>query len=145
MARYQGADLSFDVPNDWDDKSIVAFSAPAKPGTIVPNITLTRDKMKPEETLDAYCDRTIVDMVKNLAAFKLIGKEARKVGESPAVEIIFAWNGTSGKQVQQQMLIVSTGGKAVVGLNLTCDSNDAKKLQPIAERIFSSFNLAPRA
>lgn len=142
MARYQGADLSFDVPNDWEDKSIVAFSAPAKPGAIVPNVTLTRDKMKPEETLDAYCDRTVVDMVKNLGGFQLIAKDARDLSGHKAVEIIFSWHGTGGKKVYQHMVIAGTGGKAVVGLNLTCDNADAKKLEAIAERIFNSFKLS---
>lgn len=145
MARFQVPDLCFDVPNDWEDKSIVAFSAPAKPGAIVPNVTLTRDKMKPEETLDAYCDRTVVDMVKNLGAFQLIAKDARDLGGQKAVEIIFSWNGTGGKKVYQHMVIASPGGKAVVGLNLTCDHADARKLEAVAERIFASFKLTPTA
>lgn len=145
MARYQGVDLSFDVPNDWDDKSIVAFSAPAKPGTIVPNVVLTRDKTKPNETLDAYCDRTIVDMAKNLGGFALTSREPRQVGQTPGVEIVFSWNGSSGKQVVQHMLIVVTGPNAVAGLNLTCDQADAKRLSAVSDRIFSSFKFAPPA
>jgi len=146
MARYQGVDASFDVPNDWEDKSVVAFSAPPKANTIVPNAVLTRDKLRNAETLDAYCDRTIVDMVKNLAGFKLIDKGPRQVGGTPAVEIKFSWQGSGGKSIVQHMVIAPLGGTAVIGLNMTCDQADAKRLEPIADRIFASFKLgAPSA
>lgn len=139
MNRYRGADLSFDVPTDWEDKSVVAFSAPAKPGAIVPNVVLSHDKLKPKETLDAYCDRTIVDMVKNLANFKLRNKEPRSAGDKEVVYIELSWSGSSGKTVVQRMWIFEVAEGAVAGLNVTCDLVDDKRIGPIADRIFDSL------
>lgn len=141
MARYQGTDASFDVPNDWEDKTIVAFSAPAKPNTLVPNVVLTKDKLKPEETIEQYTDRTIVDMARQLAAFKLIGKEARDVGDHRGFEIRFSWNGSANKTVIQRILMVSGTGRTVLGLNVTCAQNDLKSIEPLADRILSSFRM----
>ena len=141
MARYQGADASFDVPNDWDDKSIVAFSAPAKPNTLVPNVVLTKDKMKADESLDQYVDRTIVDMARQLAAFKLIAKDERDVAGARGLELKFSWNGSAGRTVIQRIVMAAGAGRTVVGLNVTCDQNDAKKLEPISDRIVASFKV----
>ena len=143
MARYQGSDVAFDVQNDWDDKTVVAFSAPPKPGAIAPNVVLTRDKLKPDEKLEQYCDRTIVDMVKNLAAFQLLGKDARDVDGTPAFEIRFTWSGSAGKTVLQRMLIAQTSPRGVLGVNFTCDSAEQKRLEPIADRVFASLKLTP--
>ncbi len=141
MARYQGADATFDVPNDWEDKSIVAFSAPAKPSTLVPNVVLTKDKLKANESLEQYVDRTIVDMARQLAAFKLVSKEEQPLGSERGIEIRFTWNGSAGKTVSQRILMALGPGKTVVGLNVTCDQNDAKKLEPISDRIMQSLRV----
>lgn len=143
MARYQGADATFDVPNDWEDKSIVAFSAPPKPSTLVPNVVLTKDKLKPNESLEQYVDRTIVEMAKQLAAFKLLSKEERALGPERGLEIQFTWNGSAGKTVVQRIVMALGPGKTVVGLNVTCDQNDAKKLEPISDRIVQSLRVTP--
>ena len=144
MPRYETPEVSFDAPNDWEDKTVVAFSAPPKPGAIVPNVVLTKDKLKAGETLQAYSDRTVVDMVKNLAGFKLIEKEERAIGEVVGVEIKFSWKGSSGKAILQHMVIAQSGGPNVVGLNVTCDLADAKKVEPIAQRILASFKVTPQ-
>ncbi len=144
MPRYTSADAAFDVPVDWEDKTVVAFSAPnPKPGTMAPNVVLTRDKMKPDESLDAYSDRMVVDMVKNLPGFKLIAKEPRDVGELKGVEVRFTWVGSGGKPVFQRMVVARTTGRSILGLNLTCAEADSKKLEPIAERIFASLKVTP--
>jgi hypothetical protein len=144
MARYQAADVSFDVPTDWQDKTVVAFAAPSKPGVLAPNVVLTRDTMKPDETLDAYGDRMIVDLVKNLAGFRLLAKEPRDVGVVRGIEIRFSWTGSSGKPITQHMVIAKTGARSILGLNMTCAESEAKKLEPIVSRIFASLEVVPR-
>ena len=52
MPRYEHPDVSFDVPRDWEDRSVAAFSAPLSPGKKSgPNVVLTRDKLEPGENL----------------------------------------------------------------------------------------------
>ena len=145
MARYQGADASFDVPSDWEDKSIVAFSAPRKPGAIVPNVVMTKDKMKADEKLEQYVDRTIVDMASQLAGFALIAKDRREIEGALAIEVRYSWSGSGGRTLVQRILMVEGVGKKIVGLNVTCDRAEAKKVEPIADRIIASFRLSAPA
>jgi hypothetical protein len=143
MARYQGPDATFDVPTDWDDKSIVAFSAPSKPNAVVPNVVFTKDKLKPDESLEQYVDRTIVDMAKQLSQFKLLARSPRDISGISGFELKFTWQGSGGKTVLQRIVMVPLSKRRIAGLNVTCDRTDEKKVEAVAERILASFRLTP--
>ena len=90
MARYESHDLSFDVPRDWVDRSVVAYAAPLPPGhAIAPNVVMTRDQLGPGETLRAYADRQLVELARRLDGFNLASRDERTFGASPAVELQF--------------------------------------------------------
>lgn len=139
MPRFENAEAAFDVPNDWDDKTVVAFSAKAKPNTIVPNAVLTRDSLKAGENCDAFVNRMIVEMAKGLGGFTLLSKEPRKLGDIDGFIIEYTWRGSAGKVVLQRLVVAVTNGKDVIGLNVTCAETDAKKYAPITDRILASF------
>jgi hypothetical protein len=49
--NYEDKDITLTVPDHWDDRSVIAFSAPKDPKTsMVPNIVMTREKPNAGET-----------------------------------------------------------------------------------------------
>ncbi|HZF53167.1 MAG TPA: DcrB-related protein, partial [Polyangiaceae bacterium] len=94
MSRYDSRDLAFDVPRHWEDKTLVAFSAPARPGqATAPNLVMTRDMLGPSDTLDGYADRQLSELSKRLQEFELVGRRERTLGGQPAEELHFEWLG----------------------------------------------------
>ena len=48
MSRYESRDVHFDIPRHWEDRTMVAFAAPPRPGqTTAPNVVMTRDLLAP--------------------------------------------------------------------------------------------------
>src|SRR5690348_7828556 len=109
MSRYEHPDISFDVPRDWEDRSVAAFSAPLPPGKKVgPNVVVTRDKLEPGENLAGYADRNLVELAQRLEKFALLKRSDITVSELPAIELRFTWKGHGGL-VDQRLIMCATG------------------------------------
>jgi hypothetical protein len=78
MVRVEGRDLAFDVPGDWNDRSVTAFSAPHREGVpVVPNLVVTRDVVTTPEPVASYADRQLVEMARRLDAFNLVVRQSQ--------------------------------------------------------------------
>ena len=142
-ARYETREVSFDVPRDWDDKTIVAFAAPIEAGKeVTSNVVLTRDNLGTSDSIANYSDKQIVEMAKRLPGFELEHRKDVQVGDVPAVEMRYSWKGAHGLTVEQRVVMVAVR-KKVFNLTSTAPRGDMKKLGPIFDRIFSSLKLDP--
>jgi hypothetical protein len=138
MPRYQNADLNFEVPSDWQDRTIVAFAAPAKPGrALAPNLVLTRDPAGDKESVASYADRQLVEFAKRLDDFDLQERRERTLGGLPAVEFEFTWNNTLGV-LQQRQVCVLLGKRTVLNFTLSALQEDFPALEPAFNTILAS-------
>src|SRR5438045_496355 len=63
VPRHQLGDVSIEVPRHWEDKTIVAFAAPARPGqTTSASFVMTRDSLGDADTLASYADRQLAEL-----------------------------------------------------------------------------------
>ena len=74
--KYGWRRFSFDLPNDLEDQSVLAFLE-RKGDEVDVNVTLTAAKL--EGSLDAYLAAAVDEVSKSLSGYKLIGKTERKV------------------------------------------------------------------
>ncbi len=107
MPRYQDADVSFEVPPTWEDRTVVAFVAPPSPidgeEGLAPNILLMRERLRRGDTLQAHADRSTEELNDTLAEFKVLLQRERVVGGRPAFERRFTWL-SAGGPLEQTML-----------------------------------------
>jgi hypothetical protein len=137
MPRYQNADLNFEVPADWQDRTIVAFAAPAKPGrALAPNLVLTRDPAGDKESVASYADRQLVEFAKRLEDFDLRDRRERTLGGLPAVEFEFTWHNTLGV-LQQRQVCVLLGKRTVLNFTLSALQEDFPGLEPAFNTILA--------
>lgn len=106
--NYQDRDVAFKVPDHWDDRSVIAFSAPKDPKKpVAPNVVVTREKPNHGESLDEYANRQLVQNAKTVNRFRLLSHVKTTLGGAPAVEIGFAWEHDGlGLSIRQRHLIV---------------------------------------
>jgi hypothetical protein len=91
MVAFRSDEVTFEAPEGWEDKTIVAFAGPAKPGKFAPNVVMTKDKLKPGESLRSYADRQIMELARRLDGFDLIESGERTVAGVSALEYRFSW------------------------------------------------------
>jgi hypothetical protein len=123
--RYEDKDIALDVPDHWDDRSVIAFSAPPdEKKQLVPNVVITREKPNAGEDLDAYANRQLVQNAKTVNKFKLLSHSKIALGGAPAVEIYFEWqHEVLGLSLRQRHLIVQRGPR-MVSIVLTATDED---------------------
>jgi hypothetical protein len=137
MPRYEHADISFEVPRDWDDKSVGAFAAPQAPGqTTAPNVVCTRDKLMPGENLAGYADRNLVELAQRLEKFSL----QITVSELPAIEFRFTWKGGKGL-VDQRLVMCATGKRLVLSITSTAPRGTGVDMEAIMNRVLSTVKI----
>ena len=138
MARYEHSDVSFDVPRDWKDRSVVAFTEPSKAGqTTAANVVLTRDPLPKAETLRSYADRQLVELAKRMDGFDLRKREEKELAGREAVELRFGWKGGSGPIEQRLTMVQGTGGQ-VLTFTTTVKRSEAAKFDAVFDRILAS-------
>lgn len=139
MSRYESRDVTFDVPRHWEDRTLVAFAAPAKPGqATAPNMVMTRDSLGPEETIQSYADKQLAELSKRLEGFELDERKEQTYGGQPGVELRFTWQGSSGK-LEQRLAMVVGKRRTVCCFNATMSKADAEQMNPLFDRIMSTI------
>lgn len=141
MPRYDHPDVSFEVPRDWEDRSVAAFSAPPSPsGKSSPNIVLTRDKLNPGENLAGYADRSLVDLAQRLDKFSLIKRSDLVVCDLPAIELRFTWKGNSGL-IDQRLIMCATGKRLVLSITSTAPRPTGMDMDAVMDRVLSTLQI----
>jgi hypothetical protein len=145
MPRFETSNVAFDVPRDWEDRSVTAFMAPMKPGQQgkVTNLVMTRDKLAPGEDLQRYVDRQFGEIKKHLDDFRLHQRVERPVGGLPGVELRFAWSGHGGP-LEQRLLFVLGREQAVITFTATMPRGEGARQNPVFDRIFASITFPDR-
>lgn len=143
MPRHEERDISFDVPRHWDDKTIVAYAAPAQPGqAVAANVVLTRDTLRDGESLAGYADRQLADLAKRVDGFELIKREEATLGGAPALVIRFASRSGSGPLVQR-LVVIEGRRRGVFAVTATTAKADAAQNEPLIDRILSTIRFPP--
>jgi len=138
MPRHDQSDVSFDVPRHWEDKTLIAYAAPAREGqATAANVVMTRDVRDPEETLADYADRQLAELAKRLEGFELVRREASTLGGLPAIVLRFASNAAAGPLLQR-LVVVEGRRQALYCFTATTPKADAPQNDPLFDRILGS-------
>jgi len=138
MARYEHSDVTFDVPRDWSDRSVVAFAEPSKPGQrSAANVVLTRDTLPKGQTLKNYADKQLVELAKGMNGFDLRKREEKQLGGREAVELRFGWVGGNGP-IEQRLTMVQGPKDKILTFTTTVTRAEASKLDAVFDRILAS-------
>ncbi|MBW2456063.1 MAG: DcrB-related protein [Deltaproteobacteria bacterium] len=139
MARHQDPLASFDVPRDWEDRTVVAYAAPPRDDQrATANIVMTRDRMPDDEDLEAYVARQTAGLELRLKGFLLDDKADCTVAERPAVKLSFTSNGPGGP-LDQRLIIVALADRAVASFTLTAPMTEASQCGPLFDRMVASI------
>lgn len=142
MPSHEDADVMFDVPRDWDNRTLVAYAAPLAPGqTAAANIVMTREKLPKDETLDSYADKQVEELAERLDGFELIHHSETTVDGRPALSFWFGSRGAQNVSYEQRLVIVHAPGQRLLSFTMTSPEEDAEAMEPLFERILGSVKL----
>ncbi len=135
MGKHEDGYLSFDVPRDWDDRTIVAYSAPKREdGTRAASVVVTHRKHQGSiDELVADCMRLTS---RRLPGFLFRGRQDRVVGDRPAVALSFA-----SATDERRLAIIPLRPDLAALVLMTARAKDAPSMAPLFDRILASVQL----
>ena len=141
MPRYQDESIQFDLPRDWQDRTIVAFAAPARPGQErTANVVMTREELATSETLSAYVDRHVEQLTERLEGFELVERESRPLAGRSAV-LLRIRSGSAPEKFEQRLTLLELPRRVVATITLTTPAEDAAQMGPLFDRILSTLRI----
>ena len=101
MPRHQDKDASFETPQTWVDRTIVAYAAPTESEReAAPNFVMTRTAIREGDTLRSHADRQLLELGRHLKDFDLLESKEMVLGGQPAVYMRYTWMGHYGRLEQ---------------------------------------------
>lgn len=139
MPRHTQGNVSFEIPRHWDDKTIVAFAAPSRPGqSTSASFVMTRDTLADADTLATYADRQLAELSQRTNGFELVDKRDTTISGARAVSLRFTSKALAGPLLQR-LVIVEDKRRAVVCFTATAPKADAAQLEPLFDRMLSGI------
>lgn len=138
MPRHQDKDASFETPQNWVDKTIVAYAAPSeKPRDPAPNFVMTREAIREGDSLRSHADRQLLELGRHLKDFDLLESKETQLGGQPAVFLRYTWMGHYGR-LEQTVSIVERfmeQGRMATAFTTTAPAQDAAKARPLFDEM----------
>lgn len=144
MRRSDNKEVAFEVPDDWEDKTVIAFEGPKAPGmTVGRNVTLMRVVIPPgsSPTLTTFATQQVASLASGLPGFELVRQQSTVAGNLPAVEIVYHWKHPEGSLTQRIMLFQRD--RTVWSFTATALRGDMDAATPGFEKIFKSLVVHP--
>ncbi len=139
MPRHQQGNVSIEVPRHWEDKTIVAFAAPSRPGqTTSASFVMTRDTLADADTLSSYSDRQLAELSQRVDGFELVDKKETTIGGARAVVMRFTSKALAGPLLQR-LVVVEDKRRALVCFTATAPKADAAQLEPLFDRMLAGI------
>ena len=135
--RFPVGDEVLHLPDDW--KPSLFVSAPAPKGVFVPNLVLSRERMRVDESFSTYLARQLVQFAKNLRQFKLHSRRDLEVQGHPAHFISCGWTGDQGP-IEQRITLIPLDG-VVINFTASMAKASAPEMEPLFESVVASAEL----
>ncbi|OWJ61384.1 DcrB-related protein [Inquilinus limosus] len=139
-------DFSVSVPDDWTDRTMTIFAAPAKAGqAVTPNILVASDRVKPGEDLSAFVSRQVHDLKHRAQDFRLKLQREGVLDGRDCIEIVFRWNSVEQGFLQQRQVYAMIDDARVMTITNTARESEFEVADQTFQRILGTFSWARAA
>jgi len=139
-------DFTISVPDDWTDRTMTIFAAPAKAGQpVTPNVLVASDRVKAGEDLDAFVSRQVHDLGHRAKDFRLKLRREGVLDGRDCVEIVFRWNSVEQGFLQQRQVYAMIDAARVLTITNTASEADFPSFDRLFQRILGTFSWAARS
>jgi hypothetical protein len=140
MKTYRLHEADIQIPDNWQDNTINAFSLSSGKSGNVANLTITRDAVTQSKDVQSYADQQLVEAAKKLKGYKLIDRRSTQINGQSSIEANFTWLTPERIEIQQRQVYVMRD-KTFIIFTLTARANDFKDYENTWVTIVNSIRL----
>lgn len=133
--QYQSNNFALEIPDDWQDRSIISFSATVSPNEFAPNVVVTREIIDAETSIEDYTSNQFNITQAEVQGLKIVDQQNTTIGGLPAVQIIQSISAHGLNLQQLQTFILGNEEIYIVTCTATAASFDQhlSRFQKIAQ------------
>lgn len=137
--RFGGNNFTLEVPDDWQDRSIISFVATVAPGEFAPNVVVTKEPIDEETSVEDYAHRQFAVTQAEVQGLSVVEQQNVEINGRPAVQIVQKIS-AHGLNLQQLQTFILAEEEIYV---VTCTSTAAAFQQhlPGFQKIADSLRL----
>lgn len=137
--QYQSNNFVLDIPDDWQDRSIISFAASVSPNEFAPNVVITKEITDAETSIEDYTNQQFNITQAEVPELKILDQQNINIGGRPAVQLIQKI-GAHGLNLQQLQTFILGNAEIYV---VTCTATAATFDQhlPRFQKIAQTFQV----
>lgn len=138
--QYKTGNFTLDIPDDWQDRSILSFVATVSPNEFAPNVVITKEFVDAETSVEDYANKQFAVTQSEVEGLQIVDQQNITVGSEPAVQIVQKISAHGLNLQQLQTFILSDN----VIFIITCTATAAAFSQHLVrfQKIAQSIRLA---
>ncbi|MGI8786265.1 MAG: DcrB-related protein [Pyrinomonadaceae bacterium] len=137
--QFQGSDYTLEVPDDWQDRSIISFVATVAPSEFAPNVVITKETVDAEMSVEDYANRQFSVTQAEVQGLTVVEQQNITINGRPVVQIVQKIS-AHGLNLQQLQTFVLANEEIYI---VTCTATAASFQQhlPRFKKIAQSLRL----
>ncbi len=140
MSLYYTPDVQFFLPDELQDRSVLAFALPfiGDPNGVASFSFVVTRYLTPQPTEPfVHADQVLAELPQALSDYRLVKRSSLVLDHRPAEQVEFAWD-SHGEPMQQQQTFVGTQG-GILTLTATATTLLFEDHRPLLERLLLGF------
>lgn len=140
MNLYHTPDVQFFLPDELQDRSILAFAVPASEdpnGAGLFSFVVTRHLTAQPTTPAAHANQVLEELPRVLSDYRLVGRSSLTLDGRPAEQVEFVWDSNGEPMQQQQTFITTQGGLLTLTATATVPLFEGHR--PLLQRLLLGF------
>lgn len=135
--KFHGGNFALEIPDDWQNRSVISFVAKVAPTEFAPNVVITREFVDEDTSIEEYASRQFAVTQAEVEGLQIIEQRNTAVGGKPAVQLIQKI-AAHGLKLEQLQTFILTDVEILI---ITCTSTAANFEQhlPKFAKIIQSF------
>lgn len=137
--QYQSNKFALEIPDDWQDRSIVSFSAAVAPHEFAPNVVITREIIDAETSLEDYTQRQFAVTQAEVQGLQIVDRRQTTLGGRAAVQVVqkISAHGLVLRQLQTFIL----GDEEIYIVTCTATESSFEQYLPRFQKIAGTFQI----
>ena len=133
-----------DLPDGWEDRTMMTLVGPTGPGGFAPNVVVTRERLPPGTRIEDYAQAQLKGASIELPGLQVLDEKATKLDGLPAIQRVQRF-AAGARQIQQSQTFALGPDRAMV---VTCSAQreDFERCPPAFEKVLGTLRFfAPSA
>lgn len=105
--KFTANDFTTELPQEWEDRSIITLFAPFKHGEFAANVVITKHFLEAESTLEDFVYEQLQLLQGSLPAFQLLDRRFTKIRDFDAYQQLHRFQSETGVLQQVQTFLLS--------------------------------------